>query len=87
MSPITGTIAKAIQKLPVRSISTHASTAPTMKKSPWATLMKSSRPKMIDSPSAISATIRPHTKPFKTRTGSSSKDTLPQPDAAIMPAW
>ena len=62
--PTIGTIKKANQKLSTYWIMLQASTAPTMKKSPWATLITSSNPKMIDKPSAIRATINPQTSPF-----------------------
>src|SRR5215471_6138652 len=55
---------KPSQKFPVDCSVAHASTVPTMKKSPCARLMMSSRPKMIASPSAISAMIKPQIRPL-----------------------
>ena len=46
-NPISGATIKPSQKLPVASSVNQASTVPTMKKSPCAILMTSSRPKMI----------------------------------------
>jgi hypothetical protein len=74
--PIRGTIRKASQKLPVIRMTVQANTVPTMKKSPCATLMMSSSPKMIDRPRAIRAMIRPQTSPFMARIKSRS-DTTP----------
>jgi len=60
---ISGTAMKPIQKFPVASSEAQASTVPTMKKSPCAMLMMSRRPKMTERPSAMSAMMRPHTRP------------------------
>ena len=65
--PSSGTIRKAIQKLPVIRMIVQANTVPIMKKSPWATLMMSSSPKMIDRPRAMRAMISPQTRPFMAR--------------------
>ena len=64
MKPISGATMKASQKLPVDCSVAQASTVPTMKKSPCARLMMSSRPKMMARPSAMRAMIRPQIKPF-----------------------
>ena len=68
----SGTMMKPTQKLPVISSANQASIVPTMKKSPCAMLMMSSRPKITDSPSAISAMIRPQMSPFNARSSSVS---------------
>jgi hypothetical protein len=39
-----------------------------MKKSPWARLITSSNPKIMDNPNAISAMMSPKTRPFMART-------------------
>src|SRR5437016_2861804 len=62
--PISGAARKASQKLPVICTVAQATMVPTMKKSPCAMLMMSSRPKMMDRPSAIRAMINPQTRPF-----------------------
>ena len=62
--PIKGTITSASQNDPVPTAITRPPTVPSMKKSPCATLMTSSRPKMIERPSAIRAMISPQTSPF-----------------------
>src|SRR6266849_5616763 len=59
MKPTSGATMKSSQKLPVICSVAQVSTVPTMKKSPCARLMMSSRPKMMARPSAISAMIRP----------------------------
>ncbi len=59
IKPANGTTMNASQKLPVSCRVAQASTVPTMKKSPCARLMMSSRPKMTARPSAINAMIRP----------------------------
>ena len=70
--PISGATMNASQKLPVVCSVAQASTVPTMKKSPCARLMMSSRPKMMARPSAISAMIRPQISPFMARSRSLS---------------
>src|SRR5207247_2650179 len=62
------------QKLPVCMSTVQASTVPIMKKSPCAILMMSSRPKMIDRPSAISAMIKPQMRPLIARTRTTSSN-------------
>ena len=64
MNPISGAAMKPSQKFPVASSVNQASTVPTMKKSPCAILMMSSRPKMTERPSAMSAMISPQISPF-----------------------
>jgi hypothetical protein len=39
-----------------------------MKKSPWARLITSSNPKIMDNPNAISAMIKPNTRPLMAKT-------------------
>src|SRR6185437_12991958 len=65
MKPKSGAVMKPSQKFPVYSSVNQATTVPTMKKSPWAMLMTSSSPKIIDKPSAISAMISPQISPFR----------------------
>src|SRR5207244_5340828 len=72
--PISGANRKASQKLPVICTVAHATMVPTMKKSPCAMLMMSSRPKMMDRPSAIRAMINPQTRPFIASSSSISMD-------------
>jgi hypothetical protein len=65
--PMSGAARKASQKLPVICALAQAIMVPTMKKSPCAMLMMSSRPKMTERPSAMSAMIRPQMRPFIAR--------------------
>jgi hypothetical protein len=62
--PSKGTTTSANQNDPVPTAITSPPTVPSMKKSPCATLMTSSRPKMIESPRAMRAMISPQTSPF-----------------------
>ena len=64
MKPISGATRNASQKLPVDCSVAQVSTVPTMKKSPCARLMMSSKPKMMARPRAMSAMIKPQIKPF-----------------------
>ena len=67
MKPMSGAMIRAGQKNPMLVKVVKAITVPTIKKSPWAKLMMSRRPKIIDKPRAISATISPKTMPFIAR--------------------
>jgi hypothetical protein len=60
-----GATTKAIQKFPVSSIRYQATTAPNIKRAPWAMLMIWRRPKIIFKPRAMRAMIKPQTTAFK----------------------
>jgi hypothetical protein len=59
---------RAIQKFPVNSMRYQATTAPNIKRAPWAMLMIWRRPKIMFKPRAMRAMINPQTIPFKTAT-------------------
>jgi hypothetical protein len=60
-----GAMTNAIQKLPVNSMRYQATTAPNIKRAPWAILMICRRPKIIFKPRAMRAMIKPQTTAFK----------------------